>query len=373
VTNYNNLPRLPIPALDDTIERYLRSIQPLGTDPAELATHTALVRDFQATTGPKLHEELVALDAASAASGGFPFSYIESQWDDMYYGGRWAIPINSNAFYLLNDTPNQEQISRSAQFVASSLKWIAKLNGGELEADKVATAGKPPPLRRAQPARRVLHSFVLRVGVHGSRDPSPPCPPPVASSPDCTAQPNPGCMSQYPTQFGTGRRAGEGRCTLVTDHAAGHIVVLRDDCFYKVAVTTDGGATHLSVAAIEAQLRAIADQASAPCAKTGVGILGAGERDRWAAQRLELETLSQTNRDSLHAIDTALLVLVLERSEGAGGEGAGPSLEQSRQLLHGGDSGKGRWWDKHNVIAFADGSMGINFEHSHSDGMTWNR
>ena len=34
--------------------------------------------------------------------------------------------------------------------------------------------------------------------------------------------------------------------------------------------------------------------------------------------------------------------------------------------------GRDRWYDKHQIVAFADGTLGVNFEHSFSDGMSWN-
>ena len=54
----------------------------------------------KATAGPALHEALVARDTADADRGGYPYSYIESDWDDMYFAGRWALPINSNPYFI---------------------------------------------------------------------------------------------------------------------------------------------------------------------------------------------------------------------------------------------------------------------------------
>ena len=129
-----NLPRLPIPALDDTVERYLASVRPLTT-PDEFTSHESLVRDFQQTTGKILHDKLVQRDAADAASGQYPFSYIERDWDDMYLGGRWSIPINSNPFYVLNPAPESHahlnaQIPRAAAFVTSSINYWRKVKTG---------------------------------------------------------------------------------------------------------------------------------------------------------------------------------------------------------------------------------------------------
>ena len=51
------LPRLPIPALDDTIERYLQSVRPLTTLD-EYTNHESLVRDFQQSIGQSLQDKV---------------------------------------------------------------------------------------------------------------------------------------------------------------------------------------------------------------------------------------------------------------------------------------------------------------------------
>ena len=33
---------------------------------------------------------------------GYPYSYIERHWDDMYLGLRCPVPVNINPYYLLN-------------------------------------------------------------------------------------------------------------------------------------------------------------------------------------------------------------------------------------------------------------------------------
>jgi hypothetical protein len=82
-----------------------------------------------------------------------------------------------------------------------------------------------------------------------------------------------------------------------------------------------------------------------------------------------LEALSPTNRASLDTIDTALMVVVLEDTDDSN------TVDVSTSLLHGGglSSGSSRWYDKHQIVSYPGGTLGVNFEHSFSDGMTWNR
>ena len=88
----DSLPSLPIPTLDVTLQRYLRSLSPLIT-PEALARTTATVKDFQSGDGlrlnAKLHENVLANPHTS---------YISEDWFDMYLTTRCVCVL---FFYLL--------------------------------------------------------------------------------------------------------------------------------------------------------------------------------------------------------------------------------------------------------------------------------
>ena len=87
-TNAANLSRLTVPSLQDTATRYLQSVQPFvgGADSQEYKRQVDLVNDFIAKSGNNLHSKLLE---GEKGHQGYPFSYIEKGWDDMYLGGRW--------------------------------------------------------------------------------------------------------------------------------------------------------------------------------------------------------------------------------------------------------------------------------------------
>ena len=60
--NLYSLPRLPVPALEDTLARYLASVKPFCDTPDEYAAQEALVEEFKAGTGAQLHADLVQAD-----------------------------------------------------------------------------------------------------------------------------------------------------------------------------------------------------------------------------------------------------------------------------------------------------------------------
>ena len=87
--NSLNLPRLPIPSLDDTLSRYMESVVPHCTSSDEYNTHLELVKDFSNTVGPPMQKQLISKDILPEMYNEYPYSYSERWWDDMYLGGRW--------------------------------------------------------------------------------------------------------------------------------------------------------------------------------------------------------------------------------------------------------------------------------------------
>ena len=95
-----------------------------------------------------------------------------------------------------------------------------------------------------------------------------------------------------------------------------------------------------------------------------VGIFTSSDRDLWAKARKHLES-DPTTAASLRDIDDALFVVVLDDGN------AGSLTERARMMLHG-EGCKNRLFDKHQVIVAADGTLGMNFNHCATDGLTWN-
>ena len=97
--NEYSLPRLPVPQLNNTFEKYLKSVQPLVT-PAEYKEHQKLVEDFglgkNRSIARTLQDELIKEEFKNAMGRAYPYSYIEAWWDKMYLGGRYPNPIKRN-------------------------------------------------------------------------------------------------------------------------------------------------------------------------------------------------------------------------------------------------------------------------------------
>jgi len=97
-----SLPRLPIPSLEHTVERYISAVSPLLSG-QELDSTKKVASEFLKNEGPKLHKELVEKDARNKHT-----SFISDIWFDMYLKGRYPVPINSNPFLMMRDDPDSK-------------------------------------------------------------------------------------------------------------------------------------------------------------------------------------------------------------------------------------------------------------------------
>lgn len=146
-------------------------------------------------------------------------------------------------------------------------------------------------------------------------------------------------------------------------------------------IRPDGGVA--SVADIRATFESIVSStpppewgAGATADEMGIGVLTTEERDVWARHRAALidGDSSGSNRRSLGGIDSAFLVVALDHCD-PGRDGG--LAARCRSLLHGVVTPHrtlcNRWFDKHQLVVDGAGEMGYLFEHSYSDGASWNK
>ena len=112
-----------------------------------------------------------------------------------------------------------------------------------------------------------------------------------------------------------------------------------------------------------------------------LGLMTTQERDTWALTRSNLVQGSPNNKAALDIVDSALFVLVLDDFAPKDiNEAASNCLHGTYNLVQpendpeapGYQAGTclNRWYDKLQLIVCADGSAGVNFEHSAIDGHT---
>jgi hypothetical protein len=174
--------------------------------------------------------------------------------------------------------------------------------------------------------------------------------------------PNPNCMSPFPYMFGSTRVPGAERDSIAVAPRAGHVAVLRHGRFHSLPVLDEAGGCFGGAALSGAldELMALPPPPE-PCP---LALLTALPRGEVAAARARL-LADPGNARALRAMDEALLVVALDDGP------CGTLEDESRALLHG-RGGLG-YWDKHQLVRLPNGKLAVNFEHSYSDGMIWNR
>lgn len=196
-------------------------------------------------------------------------------------------------------------------------------------------------------------------------------------------------MAQYSRLLGSCRRPGDPQDSqfLPLPRREQHVIVCCRNQMYCVPVkAADRG--RLTEDEIASQLVfVLSDAPCLPARPVPIGLLTAQPRSVWAADRLQLLQLDSQNAHNVELIETALCLVCVDdslpisfnanRFAGAaktGHEAGGrDETNMAHQMIHGGGSGfnsANRWFDKTmQIIICNDGSWGLCYEHSTSEGI----
>jgi len=300
------LPKLPVPPLDQTLDKYLNTVKPLLSD-TQFETTTARVNEFRNGVGPQLHKHLCERQQQH------PVSWLEEWWEEFAYL-RSRVPLVINSNWYGSDRParfweHNTLQSRMSGIIYASVQFREMMHRGDLEPLRIAGA---LPL----------------------------------------------CMNQYTRLFSTCRVPGIDKDKLVTyeRHESRHVIVIRRGQLYRVDVYY-GDNTPLTVEEIEHQLNYILAQDNNN--EPPIGALTSQNRDIWAKWRTHL--IDQNgNGENIHQVESALFVCCIEESEPQ-------SVEESCQTIFYGNV-ENRWYDKSfQLCVFQNGRLGANVEHTWAD------
>lgn len=304
-----SLPRLPVPALHDTIERLLDSLRAVCT-PEEMKSLEMQAQKFETTLGPTLQRLLYLRSWISS-------NYVTEWWEKyIYLSGRMPIAINSN-YYCFDQSyshPSHIQCSRTAVIIHNCLVFKRLID------------------------REKLQPLVLRGTV-------------------------PICMSQYERIFSTTRVPGvdvDEICHYSSSESK-HVILQHKGFFYKLDVY-DAANQILFPTTLEHQIEWImqdAEKREATEAEASLAALTTLDRAAWA--KIRQKHFSQgINRDSLQAIERATFFVSMNDLE--------PKTlpERGKLMMHG--DGRSIWFDKSlSVQVFKNAMAGMNCEHSMAD------
>ncbi|KAL5014600.1 hypothetical protein ScPMuIL_008870 [Solemya velum] len=331
-----SLPRLPIPKLEDTCERYLRS-QEVINSAEEFSQTKAAVQDFLSKDGPDLHKELVATDKQNKHT-----SYVSGPWFDMYLADRRPVVLNHNPFMVFTDDPQpgyMTQLIRATNMVVSSMRFMKTLRANILEPEVYHLDPKTSDTLKFRKFVRLLPKSVSFYGAYWYKA-------------------FPLDMSQYGNLFNSTRIPRKGRDEIFRNAEARHLLVLRNGHFYTFDVIDEHGDV-VSPEKIMANLDHILKD-NRPPSDYPLAVLTAEDRNRWADIREHL--IKAGNSSALSAIDSAVFSLVLDNDMPDNPD------DLSRSFLHG--NGTNRWLDKcFELILNKKGQACVNFEHSWGDGV----
>ncbi|KAF7559461.1 hypothetical protein G7046_g4700 [Stylonectria norvegica] len=307
----DSLPRLPVPTLDETAKRYLKSLHPL-LSPSEYEASKKAVDEFVAPggIGPKLQEKLVARREDPNTK-----NWIYEWWNDAAYLSYRdpVVPYVSYFYSHRDDRRRRDPAKRAAAITTSVLEFKKMVDAGTLE----------PEYMKKLPVCMDSYQWMF----NASR---------VAAKP-----------ADYPVKFSP------------AEHK--HLIVIRKNQFFKIQYEVAG--KQLNTSELQQQFARIYELAQRV---SPVGALTSENRDVWADARDILLNAGPNNKNALEAIESAAFVVCLD-------DAAPVTLEErAHQYWHG--DGANRWFDKPlQFIVNDNGTSGFMGEHSMMDGTPTHR
>ncbi|XP_060871652.1 carnitine O-palmitoyltransferase 1, liver isoform isoform X2 [Metopolophium dirhodum] len=306
-----SLPKLPLPPVNQTMKRYLKSVRPLMND-SEFESMIKLANEFEDGIAVKLQRYLWLKSWWSS-------NYVSDWWEEyVYLRSRTPLIVNSN-FYgtdaiMLHST--SIQAARAAMIIWQCLQYRRLIERQELE-----------PIR--------VQGLV------------------------------PLCSWQYERIFNTTRVPGAVSDKIVHYNDSRHIVVYHAGRYFKVIIYSQNRILH--PCEIEEQIQSILDNTEKPYAgEEKVAALTAADRTHWANTRTQY-FFKGINRQSLDAIEKAAFVVTLDEVPYEYDPENSKKLDEFGRILM---TGKGydRWFDKSFTLCIgSNGRVGFNAEHSWAD------
>ncbi|XP_070566735.1 peroxisomal carnitine O-octanoyltransferase-like [Ptychodera flava] len=315
----DSLPSLPVPPLQQSLDKYLESVKPFVTE--EEYKHTEkVVREFGDGVGKELQAKL-------EERGKEHRNWLETWWEECAYlqsREPISVTVNYGGPYPFHEDiwPPQPgtQLQRMAMLLWSYAKlWLA-FRREEFPVDRARALGNKPM-----------------------------------------------CMSQYHNLFNICRIPGVKNDTLrrsFKTESKGdcpcNIVIFRKGYIFSVNIVADGNP--VTPAELYKQLEYIKTQCEERPTGPGVGALTGWDRTSWAEARQYLIDLDPQNKKSLDVIETSIIVMVMDI------DNAPTTATQIATLSICGPDVYNRWFDKAScIINYSNGVMGTNCDHSPTD------
>ena len=307
----DSLPHLPVPALEETAQRYLKSVHPLLNN-SEFENTKKAVKDF--TKPGSLAEQLQKRLQARQEDPKHK-NWLYEWWNDAAYLAYRdpVVPYVSYFYSHRDDRRRRNPAKRAASLTVAALDFKRQVDSGTLE----------PEYMKRLPISMESYQWMF----NACRIPAKSVDHPVKYSPE-------------ENKF---------------------IIVVRKNQFFKIM--HEVGGQPLNTSELEQQFRRVYEKAERV---PGVGILTTENRDIWTDARATLLAAHPSNAATLKAIEASSFVVCLD-------DAAPVTLEErAHQYWHG--DGSNRWFDKPlQFIVNDNGTSGFMGEHSMMDGTPTHR
>lgn len=335
-----SLPRLPIPKLRETCDRYLASQRPL-LDQNDFTQTEKLVNQFINGPGPELDAELRRQDKDNKHT-----SYISGPWTDMYLKDRRPVSFTHNPGIMFAHDSRPEFMNpawRSAHLLISTLRLLKSYQANILK----------PEVFHLQPTKTNTPTYWNRVKFMPNL---------IATPLSYLFKAFPLDMSQYDNLLQSTRIPLPQLDIIRRYPDSKHVVVLRRGRFYCFDVLDHDGnlfEPHYYLKSIQYILDHKPKGES-----SGIGVFTSESRDVWSEMRAHLVD-HLGNEEALNKIDSGLHVICLDEWDHADEE----APKSTREIVGGSDP-TNRWFDKSfSLIYSRNGAVSINFEHAWGDGV----
>ncbi|RDA87283.1 hypothetical protein CP532_1304 [Ophiocordyceps camponoti-leonardi (nom. inval.)] len=307
----DSLPRLPIPTLEETAKRYLKSLHPLLSK-AEYENSQQAVADFTKPggVGSKLQERLIAKSEEPGMR-----NWLYEWWNQAAYLAYRdpVVPYVSYFYSHRDDRQRRNPAKRAAAVTSAALEFKRLVDDCRLE----------PEYMKGAPICMDSYQWMFNC---------------------CRIPARP---SDYPLKF--------------HPHDHKYIVAIRKNQFFKIP--HEVGGKPLNTSELEMQFKRVYQVAQHGPA---VGLLTSENRDVWTDARSGLVQASPQNKAALEAIESCSFIVCLDDASPVTLE------ERAHQYWHG--DGANRWFDKPlQFIVNDNGTSGFMGEHSMMDGTPTHR
>lgn len=316
-----NLPALPVPPLQSTLQKFLKTAKP-HLSASELRDTIKAIEEFGKPGG--VGEQLQSKLESRAKNSR---NWLEDWWlAYSYLGFRSPVVVHSSpglVFPLQKFGDVNDRLLYAARTIVGAMNYKLLIDSGKIAQDKQGNN----PLDMIQYSRIFGVNRAPDMPLDKLRFPDPKCPPK-------------------------------------------HIVVVHNNHFFKVPVVSDKGAV-LDETQILFMLKHIIDNSKV--AGPPVGILSSAHRDEWSKAYKELVGINNgVNKKSVQEIESSLFVLALDQPNPETRSSLNKRTVAALQMLHGSGSyanSGNRWFDKTiQFIVGTHGEVGLCYEHSPAEG-----